>query len=116
MNTLLKRGEWMYNSESGSFELANPAICQSCGSVTMSYEKTSYNKKRGLTYAVLGWLCTAISLLFMPILFGAVAVAMGFLTYSERSKTHGALLISIAFICLVLGSLVSFIVAGTMFI
>lgn len=106
----------MYSSQSGSYDMVNSNICQSCGSVTMTHEETASNKMTGITYVVLGWIFFSISLLFIPILFGALALSMGFFTYSERSKTHGVILMLFAAMGLVLGSLFSFMVAGTMFI
>lgn len=106
----------MDNSQSGSYEVANSNICQSCGSVTGIYEETASNKKNGIIYVVLGWLLSIISFLFMPILFGGVAFLMGFMTYSERSQVHGVILMFFAASGLILGSLFSFFVAGTMFI
>lgn len=103
----------MYNSE-GNVVKTN--YCQSCGRMTHAYEKTDSNKKKGIAYVIFGWFFCAVSFLFIPILFGAVAFCMGFLTYSERSKTHGVILMFFAAMGLLLGSLFSFLVAGTMFI
>lgn len=104
----------MYNSQNGSYSVANSSVCQSCGNVTLSYEKSTSNK--GTLYAVLGWVFFAISLLFMPLLFGAAALFMGFMTYTVKSEIHGLILMVFGAVGLVLGSLFSFIVAGTMFI
>jgi hypothetical protein len=103
----------MYNSES---DVVKTNFCQSCGRMTHSYEETDFSKKTGIAYVILGWFFFAVSLLFIPILFGAVAFCMGFLTYSVRSKTHGVILMFFAAMGLLLGSMFSFIVAGTMFI
>jgi uncharacterized membrane protein len=100
----------MYSNESR----VNSNVCQSCGSVT--YNETVSYKKSGIVYMVFGWLFAAISLIFLPIVFGAAAFFMGFLTYYGRSKVHGAIIMVFASVGLVLGSLFSFFVAGTMFI
>ena len=106
----------MYSSQSGSLEVENSNICQNCGKVTVLYSEAPSSKSKGIAYVVFGWLFAAISLLFIPILFGAVALFMGFMTYCERSKVHGVVLMSFAAAGLVLGSLFSIVVAGTMFI
>lgn len=98
----------MYNSQDG-------AICQSCGNMTLVQE-ISQSKKSGIVYAALGWVFFAVSLLFIPLLFGTAALAMGFMTYHERNVVHGVILMFCAAVSTVLGSLFSFIVAGTMFI
>lgn len=98
----------MYNSQDG-------AICQSCGNLTIEKE-TASSHKSGMIYAAFGWLFFAISLLFIPMLFGAAALAMGFMTYHERNEVHGVILMVFAAASIVLGSLFSFIVAGTMFL
>lgn len=104
----------MYNSQEGSFEVVNTSICQHCGSITKAHVAPQSNKKSGIMYVILGWLFFAISLIFIPILFGTIAFTMGFMTYTERSKTHGAVLMFFAAMGLILGSLFSIVVAGTM--
>ncbi len=106
----------MFNPSGGSFEVVNSNVCQSCGSVTLHHEAASTSKSKGIMYAVLGWLFFAISLLFMPLLFGVGAVFMGVMTFLERNQVHGAILTFFAAIGLVLGSLFSFMVSGTFFI
>lgn len=73
-------------------------------------------KSTGLAYVVFGWIFFAISLLFIPILFGAAAFFMGLMTFWERSQFHGAVLMGFAFLGTLFGSLLSFVVAGTYFI
>lgn len=106
----------MYQSQGRSAELDNSAVCQSCGSVTVLYPEKSTGKKSGMAFVVFGWLFAAISFLFLPIVFGILALVMGFMTYIDRSKAHGAVLMAFAAIGLILGSLISIVVAGTMFI
>jgi hypothetical protein len=87
-------------------------------SATLSFGNTTVaeNKKKGLTYAVSGWLFFAISLLFIPIFFGAGALFMGYMTFHKRSPLHGVILMFFAASGIILGSLFSFLVAGTNFI
>ena len=70
----------------------------------------------GTGYMIAGWICFAISLLFVPVLFGAVAFFMGFMTYGERSEFHGVLLMGFAALGTIFGSMLSFLVAGTFFL
>jgi hypothetical protein len=106
----------MYSSQSGSYEMGNTKICHSCGSVTIKHEEKAITKKKGITYVVLGWMFFAISLLFLPIIFGVGSLFMGIMTFCERSQVHGAILIFFAAAGLILGSLFSFMVSGTLFI
>lgn len=102
----------MSNFEGGSFELVKTDFCPSCGSVK-KVEQKEENKKGSLSFVIFGWIFTAISFLFIPILFGGAALCMGILTYFDRSKTHGAILMFFAAMGLILGSLFSFMVTGT---
>lgn len=82
----------------------------------MAQEAVGSSNKSGILFTALGWVFFAISLLFMPLLFGAAALAMGFMTYHERSQVHGIVLMLFAAASMVLGTMFSFFVAGTMFI
>ncbi len=104
----------MYSSQTGTAASAN--VCENCGKVTVLYPNTHEDKKKGLAFAIFGWLFAAISFLFIPIVFGALALFLGFMTYHDRSKVHGAILMGFSAIGLILGSLFSLVVAGTMFI
>jgi hypothetical protein len=106
----------MFNPSGGSYEVVNSTICQSCGSVTVQPEDTASSKKIGITYVILGWLFFAISLVFLPLVFGVGAVFMGIMTFCERSQVHGAILTFFAATGLILGTLFSFMVSGTIFI
>ncbi|MEH7075704.1 hypothetical protein [Neobacillus drentensis] len=96
--------------------MVNSNICQSCGSVTFQHEASSSSKSKGITYVILGWLFFALSLVFLPLVFGIGAVFMGVMTFCERSQVHGAILTFFAATGLILGSLFSFMVSGTFFI
>ncbi|MCL6571080.1 MAG: hypothetical protein K6T88_05275 [Bacillus sp. (in: Bacteria)] len=106
----------MYSSKSESYSAVDANICENCRSATITHEETATTKGTGITYIVLGWLFFAISLLFVPIIFGAGAFLMGILTFNGRSQTHGVILMFFAAVSFILGSLYSFMVAGTMFI
>jgi hypothetical protein len=70
--------------------------------------------KQGLVYVVLGWVFFAISILFVPILFGAGTFIMGFMTYRVRSQVHGVILMVFAVVGIVSGMLIGIIVAELM--
>jgi len=106
----------MNHSQGGPFEMAASNVCQNCGSLTIKHEGHGSIKKLGIVYPIIGWAFFLISLVFIPLLFGAIAFCMGLLTYFERSKFHGSILMFFAAVGLILGSLVSFMVAGTMFL
>lgn len=106
----------MYNSQGGSLEAVNTHVCQDCGRITLKHEEDVSNKKQGIIYPILGWTFFVLSLIFIPILFGAASFLMGFFTFHDRSKAHGAVLMMFASIGLILGSLFSIMVSGTMFL
>ncbi|MEH7417931.1 hypothetical protein V7266_21900 [Neobacillus drentensis] len=106
----------MYNPQSGSNEAVNTNVCQSCGRITLKHDGAGSDKKQGLIFLILGWLFFVISLVFIPILFGAASFLMGFFTFHDRSKAHGVVLMMFASVGLILGSLFSFMVSGTLFL
>ncbi|MDP4084300.1 MAG: hypothetical protein Q8934_06745 [Bacillota bacterium] len=93
-------------------ELQNQSIYEN--GITVVSTESKQNK--GLTYVVLGWMFVAVSFIFMPLLFGTVAFCMSIMTYLDRSRAHGIILMVFSFTGLVLGSLLSLFVTGTMFI
>ncbi|MED4223945.1 hypothetical protein [Neobacillus cucumis] len=106
-----------FMSEGGTFDAVNTNVCQNCGKLTLHHhEKHDVNKKQSIIFPILGWLFFMISLVFIPILFGAAAFLMGFFTFHDRSKSHGLILMIFASAGLILGSLFSFMVSGTMFL
>jgi len=106
----------MYNSQGGSLEVVNTHVCQDCGRLTLKHEEAGSNKKQGIIYPILGWTFFVLSLVFIPILFGAAAFLMGFFTFHDRSKAHGTILMMFASVGLIFGSLFSIMVSGTMFL
>lgn len=63
------------------------------------------------TYIILGWVFFGISLLFIPILFGAGTFIMGCLTYRNGKQTHGMILMVFAVVGTILGFLFGVIMA-----
>jgi hypothetical protein len=107
----------MYNTNDLSFDAVSTNVCQNCGKVALTYDETAAaSKKVGIGYAIIGWLFSVVSLLFVPILFGPIAFALGLITFYSRSKAHGASLMVFAAITFILGSLLSLFVSGTLFI
>jgi hypothetical protein len=106
----------MYNSQDGSFEVLNTHVCQDCGRFTLKHEGANSNKKQGIIFPILGWTFFILSLVFIPILFGAAAFLIGFFTFHDRSKAHGTVLMIFASAGFILGSLFSIMVSGTLFL
>jgi RsiW-degrading membrane proteinase PrsW (M82 family) len=92
----------MNSSQSGTAALESSTIGQS--------------QKRGTGYVVFGWVFALISLLLLPIFFGAMALYMGYKTFHVRSPLHGIVIMFFAGMGIILGSLYSFVVTGTAFI
>lgn len=72
-------------------------------------------QKQGTVYVVLGWIFFALSILFVPILFGAGAFIMGFMTYRVRSQVHGVILMVFSVAGTVLGMLIGMIVGALLY-
>ena len=81
-----------------------------------SFGETYKTSKFGFIYPIIGWMCFAVSLLFLPILFGGAALFMGIMTFFDRSPVHGVILMFFSASGLVLGTLFNVFVTGTMFI
>lgn len=56
-------------------------------------------------YIILGWIFFAVSILFIPILFGAGAFIMGYLVRKENNETHGVILMVMAIAGAIIGTL-----------
>jgi Zn-dependent membrane protease YugP len=112
----------MYCSQCGSENDGTSKFCHNCGhqleagqaAATLEQRGTILHKtetsKQGTVYVVLGWIFFAISFLVVPILFGAGAFVMGFMTYRVRSQVHGVILMVFSVVGILLGSLIGFIV------
>lgn len=48
-------------------------------------------KQNGQLYLIVGWVSMVVSLLFIPVLFGAIAVIMGYL-YRDKDEKMGTIL------------------------
>lgn len=61
------------------------------------------NKDNTQLFIILGWICTAMSLLFIPILFGAGGVIFGYLLRNKGQVQHGTIMMIAAIACAILG-------------
>ncbi|MXS27909.1 zinc-ribbon domain-containing protein [Enterococcus faecalis] len=100
----------MYCRNCGSQMEESAKFCPSCGTSqenkelytericpkiekSLSEVKTQITKGKqsGNLYKIAGWVSVAISLLFIPVLFGAIGVIMGYLS-REHDEKHGTIL------------------------
>lgn len=64
-------------------------------------------------YITLGWIFTGLSLLIIPILFGAGGFIMGALLYKlEKRHAHGIILMALSVACAILGMLIGFMIGA----
>jgi uncharacterized membrane protein len=104
----------MYSLQNETFNEPNALPCQCYRNQSMK-EENNLRKKTSFIFPVLGWISFAISLLFLPILFGGLALFMSIMTFFERSQVHGAILMVFSATGLILGTLFNIFVTGTMF-
>ncbi|WP_321387338.1 zinc ribbon domain-containing protein [uncultured Enterococcus sp.] len=64
------------------------------GALSELKTRVDNGKQSGKLYLILGWLSMVVSLLFIPVLFGAVAVIMGYLYRYEDEKMGTILMIA----------------------
>ncbi|AGN37437.1 hypothetical protein OIO07_08195 [Bacillus paralicheniformis] len=64
------------------------------------------------TFIILGWICTGISLLLFPILFGAGGVIFGYLVRSNGKVQHGTIMMIAAIACGLFGVVLGMASAG----
>jgi len=100
--------------ECGKENAEDAQFCSSCGSslgaASESFENESVNSRPaepvkrenanngGSVFAILGWIFTAISTLFVPILFAAGGVIFGYL-HRKVNQTHGTIIMIAAIAC-----------------
>lgn len=105
----------MYQLQNESMADGVTMSCQCYRSEALR-EETYKSSKFGFIFPIIGWMCFIVSLLFIPILFGGVALFMGIMTFFDRSPVHGVILMFFSASGLVLGTLFNVFVTGTMFI
>lgn len=81
-------GASVANTDSSRTELIKQGAGETVNEVR---EKIEIGKESGKIYLVFGWISTIISLIFIPVLFGAIAVIMGYL-YRFKDEKMGTIL------------------------
>ncbi|MFC3040801.1 zinc-ribbon domain-containing protein [Virgibacillus xinjiangensis] len=64
------------------------------------------------TYVTIGWICCVISLVFIPVIFGAITVIMGYLT-RKVDEQHGTILMIAGVAGAIFGMLLGAAVGGS---
>lgn len=110
-NYTILGGKDMYCRKCGKEIADESKYCQFCGSsqetvevtgieiVKKSTEQTlsemkeqiAHGQETGKLYLIIGWVSIVVSLVFVPVAFGAVAVIMGYL-YREKDEKMGTVL------------------------
>lgn len=110
-NYTILGGKDMYCRKCGKEIADESKYCQFCGSsqetvevtgieiVKKSTEQTfsemkeqiAYGQETGKLYLIIGWVSMVVSLVFVPVAFGAVAVIMGYL-YRDKDEKMGTVL------------------------
>jgi hypothetical protein len=111
----------MFCTNCGTQVKEEARFCSACGSKINAQEKVETSiesptqpvpNSSGTVYVVLGWIFFGISLLFIPILFGAGAFIMGYLVRKSGQETHGTILMILAIAGAIFGTLLGMAVAG----
>lgn len=104
-------GEDMYCRKCGKEITDESKYCQFCGALQETDETTGadavkksteqtinemkeqivHGQETGKLYLIIGWISMVVSLAFIPVVFGAVAVIMGYL-YREKDEKMGTIL------------------------
>lgn len=104
-------GEDMYCRKCGKEITDESKYCQFCGALQETDETTGadavkksteqtinemkeqivHGQETGKLYLIIGWVSTVVSLVFVPVAFGAVAVIMGYL-YRDKDEKMGMVL------------------------
>lgn len=69
-------------------------------------------KKDATVFLVLGWVFTALTLFFLPYIFGPLAIIFGALAIKRGAKTQGIIIIVLSALFLVLALVVGAILAA----
>lgn len=104
-------GEDRYCRKCGKEIIDESKYCQFCGALQETDETTGadavkksteqtinemkeqivHGQETGKLYLIIGWVSMIVSLVFIPIVFGAIAVIMGYL-YREKDEKMGTIL------------------------
>ncbi|MCT2537909.1 hypothetical protein NC661_20185 [Aquibacillus koreensis] len=109
----------MYCESCGKQVEKSETTCASCGAkvtklgeaiarerqMQPQIQPSSKASSKGIVFVVLGWLFFIISLLILPVLFGAIVFMMGLAVYQQRNQMHGVVLMALAVMVIILGFL-----------
>jgi len=111
----------------GAAVAENSIVCTNCGSVLQPHQSlaassnqpisTSAPQSKSPTWsqpyktskdtsnrdAILGVICAAVSLLFLPEIFGSAAIILGAYTWKKKPGNLGLIILIIGIICMILG-------------
>lgn len=98
-------------------------FCHQCGTLlkqdiaidgdsSVQFQSQGQNHQDGTVYIVLGWILFGMSLLFVPILFGAGSVIMGYLVKKRGRETHGTIMMILGVAGGILGCIIGAAVGG----
>lgn len=95
--------------------------CHQCGTSLMRTEElagSEYKEKvqGGTVYIILGWIFFALSLFFIPILFGAGTVIMGYLVKKSGRDTHGIVMMVLGVAGAILGMIIGAVIGAAAFL
>lgn len=93
-----------YCSKCGTENPEQNNFCSGCGQSLHSTEQQISNNSP--VYAILGWVFSGISILFIPILFAAGGVIFGYL-HRKVNQTHGTIIIISAIACGLFGTVLA---------
>ena len=96
----------MFCPRCGKERLGDETFCRFCGT-GLAYPGnaagiTSSEQKSATGFVVGSAICAALSLLFMPPLFGAAGIVLGYFA-SRRNRTAGIICMVVSGVCMVIG-------------
>lgn len=62
-------------------------------------------------FKIFGWISAVVSIFFLPVIFGIIAIALGFL-YSKTDKKQGHLIMIVSGVALIIGLIIAIATAG----
>lgn len=118
-----------YCPNCGSELSENSQFCPSCGKnlreenlqsnhiQSESTRSTNMESKQktnnALPFIIIGWISVGFSLIFIPILFGALSVIMGFLVKKRGKDTHGVIIMIVGVAAALFGVLIGAIIGAS---
>ncbi|ANZ95253.1 hypothetical protein BFC19_07605 [Brochothrix thermosphacta] len=62
-------------------------------------------------FKIFGWISAVVSIFFLPVIFGIIGIALGFL-YSKTDKKQGHLIMIVSGVALIIGLIIAIATAG----